>query len=399
MLEAAPPMEASLPMTRYQRQDIEAMVYKVFRRNADKPELTIARDILLDAEPAAEELGAGVTAAMVREFVYEAYPQLRPAGGNPGRPYGVPKTEAERRATHQQRFGTSELPPRGTGRQGAGSGWPQRGDTVYLRGEGNEPYRVLESWDERGAMPRILVEAQLPGMDIKPTKRVDRGDVLRQPENIAQMRSMGGGLPPRTSETMSEAIAMSSPSGRSSRRTAEAAKERLRQRLFGRSGLPAPSVIQPEEKEVARRQAAELRSLAERGMHPQSYLKRAEALERIAADPPVEAYGMVVLTTPGFQELTPDVQARIMGHAMKSIHPYDEEKRTGGPDFIVYDPQFPGPQRFEDQKRSIHVPAPQLSAKAYAKLDDYGSAEALSQSMGERTGARFVVTFMLAEEY
>lgn len=32
------------------------------------------------------------------------------------RTYGVPKTEAQRRATHYTRYGNSNLPPRGTGR-------------------------------------------------------------------------------------------------------------------------------------------------------------------------------------------------------------------------------------------------------------------------------------------
>ena len=32
-----------------------------------------------------------------------------------GRRFGNPKTEAERRATHKAKFGTSKLPPRGTG--------------------------------------------------------------------------------------------------------------------------------------------------------------------------------------------------------------------------------------------------------------------------------------------
>lgn len=31
------------------------------------------------------------------------------------RRFGIPKTEAERTSTHLQRFGTTQLPPRGTG--------------------------------------------------------------------------------------------------------------------------------------------------------------------------------------------------------------------------------------------------------------------------------------------
>jgi len=37
------------------------------------------------------------------------------SGAGRVRRFGVPKTEAERRATHLGRYGTSELPPRGTG--------------------------------------------------------------------------------------------------------------------------------------------------------------------------------------------------------------------------------------------------------------------------------------------
>lgn len=218
MIEAKPASEAYLPPTNYQRQLIEAMVYKVFRRNADKAEIQIARDIVQDAEPAAEELGGGVTGAQIREFMYDHYPQLRPKGGNPGNP----------------------------GRQ-------------------------------------------------------------------TRQQTLGG----------------------------------------------TPSV------------------------GPQ----------------PVQFYGMVMMFTNGFRSLSSDMQAKIMDHAMKQIHPYDEEKRTGGPDMIFYDPSFPGPQRFEDQGRSMHVPVPGLSEKAYAKLDDYGSAEALSESMGQRTGARYTCTFLLASEY
>lgn len=33
------------------------------------------------------------------------------------RRYGRPKTTAQRRATHKARFGTTKLPPRGTGRR------------------------------------------------------------------------------------------------------------------------------------------------------------------------------------------------------------------------------------------------------------------------------------------
>ena len=153
----------------------------------------------------------------------------------------------------------------------------------------------------------------------------------------------------------------------------------------------------PAVRRKLKRRAAALRP-AEEAQRPSSL----PGQEMGGATPsafPVVAYGMVMMFTNGFRSLPGDMQAKILGHAMKQIHPYDEEKRTGGPDFIVYDPDFKGPQRFEDQGRSMHVPVPQLSEKCYAKLDDYGSAAALSESMGERTGARYTVTFLLAGEY
>lgn len=90
-------------------------------------------------------------------------------------------------------------------------------------------------------------------------------------------------LPERNADTMSEAIALSSPNGRMSKRAKEAAQERIRVALFGREGLALPQATQPTEKESLMRQAATLRDLASRGMCPRKYIKRAEALERKAA--------------------------------------------------------------------------------------------------------------------
>lgn len=49
-----------------------------------------------------------------------------------GRPFGVPKTEAERRATHYAQYGTTTLPPRGTGLVGNPVGVSLNGKTVLL---------------------------------------------------------------------------------------------------------------------------------------------------------------------------------------------------------------------------------------------------------------------------
>jgi len=54
----------------------------------------------------------------------------------------------------------------------------KKGDIVLVKGEGEIPFKVLECEDEKGEMPRILVEAQLHNMNIKPTTRVARKDII-----------------------------------------------------------------------------------------------------------------------------------------------------------------------------------------------------------------------------
>lgn len=48
---------------------------------------------------------------------------------------------------------------------------------------------------------------------------------------------MSYALPPRTADTMSDAIALSSPNGRMSKRSRAAAERRLAEALFGPGGL------------------------------------------------------------------------------------------------------------------------------------------------------------------
>lgn len=80
-------------------------------------------------------------------------------------------------------------------------------------------------------------------------------------------------------DLMSEAIALSSPSGRMSGRARRAADKRFDLALFGPNGLPWPSCQQPTKAESLRRSAAMLRDLADRGMKPRAYAKEAERLE------------------------------------------------------------------------------------------------------------------------
>ena len=90
-------------------------------------------------------------------------------------------------------------------------------------------------------------------------------------------------LPPRTSKTMGEAIALSSPNGSMSNRAKQAAVQRLGTALFGPNGLQKGSTPQPGKKETLLRQAAELRGLANRGMSPARHNREAQRLEEEAA--------------------------------------------------------------------------------------------------------------------
>lgn len=85
-------------------------------------------------------------------------------------------------------------------------------------------------------------------------------------------------LPKRTPDTMSDAIAQSSPNGSMSGRARKAAQERLRQALFG-DGLRQAPVQQPSAREALLRQAADLRQLAAHGVKPRAHIRKAEELE------------------------------------------------------------------------------------------------------------------------
>ena len=88
-------------------------------------------------------------------------------------------------------------------------------------------------------------------------------------------------LPARTLDTMSDAIAMSSPSGRTSKRAKAAAIDRLGTALFGdpalRSGTGLPP--QPSKIERLRATAARLRDLAARGLSPRKFEREAMKID------------------------------------------------------------------------------------------------------------------------
>jgi hypothetical protein len=85
----------------------------------------------------------------------------------------------------------------------------------------------------------------------------------------------------RSPDTMLDAIALSSPSGRMSKRARKAAEKRLHTALWP-DGFPAPTCPQPSKQERLMRQAKELRDLADRGMKPRAYRRKAEQLEQQA---------------------------------------------------------------------------------------------------------------------
>ena len=82
-------------------------------------------------------------------------------------------------------------------------------------------------------------------------------------------------------DTIVEAIAQSSPSGRMSKRARKAAQERLRAELFRGMDI-SPKVKQPAECEALLRQASELEDLAERGMSPRKNRREAARLRQLA---------------------------------------------------------------------------------------------------------------------
>lgn len=88
--------------------------------------------------------------------------------------------------------------------------------------------------------------------------------------------------PERTLDTMSDAIALSSPSGKMSKRARRAAEERLRESLFGDGSCFKVQPKREKETDALLRRAKELRELAARGMSKRKFIKLANTLEKQA---------------------------------------------------------------------------------------------------------------------
>ena len=86
-------------------------------------------------------------------------------------------------------------------------------------------------------------------------------------------------MPARDLSTMSEAIALSSPSGRMSKRAKERANERLSVALFGPGGLARPTCPQPTRREYLERRIQECRDFRDRGFRPRVMAREIARLE------------------------------------------------------------------------------------------------------------------------
>ncbi len=105
--------------------------------------------------------------------------------------------------------------------------------------------------------------------------------------------------------------------------------------------------------------------------------------------------GHLILMTEGFRNLPEELQNRILKATLDKI--------SSSTDLIVFDPYVdpdaPLKETYEDEGRTLRIPVRGLERKVYGKLDDFGSAEALSREAGFPVQTRYALTLMLADEY
>jgi hypothetical protein len=89
----------------------------------------------------------------------------------------------------------------------------------------------------------------------------------------------------------------------------------------------------------------------------------------------------------------PEIASEILTQTLDRIKPEGE-----GQDFIVFSPEARD-ERIEDEGRTLILPT-KAPRKCYAKLDDFGSVEALRDFSGlPALNTQYLVTVMLAEDY
>lgn len=107
----------------------------------------------------------------------------------------------------------------------------------------------------------------------------------------------------------------------------------------------------------------------------------------------------MVMTNGFLNEIPENARATIMQRALQAAGSKGKNKYGELiPDFIIFDPNATGIE-WQDDNRSLKIPHHNLPSKVYAKLDDYGDAETLSEQVGHKVNTKYVLTFMLAEEY
>jgi len=108
---------------------------------------------------------------------------------------------------------------------------------------------------------------------------------------------------------------------------------------------------------------------------------------------------LVILRTRGFiSELSEDAQVQVMEYSLARIN-----TKT---DMIALDPKCKE-NRLEDEGRTLIAVNPWSQKKIYVKLDDFGDPAKWTEMYDPETvedlkkagTGRFVITFMLAEEY
>jgi len=110
-------------------------------------------------------------------------------------------------------------------------------------------------------------------------------------------------------------------------------------------------------------------------------------------------HAFTICQTVGFRSDIPEeIQAKIMAHAFENL--------KASTDFVIYE-QEEVSEHFEDEGRSLSTYISGTTKKVYAKLDDFGPPEKwdelydkeVADGLKKGIHGRFVVTFMLAEEY
>jgi len=107
-----------------------------------------------------------------------------------------------------------------------------------------------------------------------------------------------------------------------------------------------------------------------------------------------ETEPFLLLCTSNFQNtISPEAVVEIIKETRQTIRPEGK-----GQDFLVFDPEAKN-LRVEDEGRTMIIPT-NAEDKCYAKLDDFGSVEALRENAGmPELNTQYAVTIMLAEDY